>query len=120
MWAAVPAAALAAAIAGPAHAAEPVGTVVMFEEQGCVWCARWDREVGGVYPKTEEGRLLPLRRIEKGRALPPDLPRLGGLFATPTFVVVACGREIGRIVGYPGEEHFYGLLGGLIERIEAC
>jgi hypothetical protein len=25
------------------------------------------------------------------------------------------GREIGRIVGYPGEEFFYGLLGNLLK-----
>jgi hypothetical protein len=29
------------------------------------------------------------------------------------------GREVGRILGYPGEGHFWGLLGELIERLPA-
>jgi hypothetical protein len=34
---------------------------------------------------------------------------------TPTFVLVADGREVGRITGYPGEDFFWGLLQRLIE-----
>lgn len=101
---------------GPALAA--AAELVMFEEPGCPWCARWDAEVGRVYANTDEGRRLPLRRLRRGEALPPDLPRVKGVFATPTFVVIACGQEIGRIVGYPGEAFFYGLLGELIGKID--
>jgi hypothetical protein len=36
---------------------------------------------------------------------------------TPTFVLVDRGREIGRIVGYPGEDFFWELLAGLIKKL---
>ncbi|MDB5551090.1 MAG: hypothetical protein JWL86_1074, partial [Rhizobium sp.] len=35
----------------------------MFERGGCVWCARWNREIAPIYDKTDEARVLPLRRI---------------------------------------------------------
>ena len=35
-------------------------------------------------------------------------------------VLVRDGREIGRILGYGGEEHFWGLLGPLLQRLESA
>ena len=37
---------------------------------------------------------------------------------TPLFVLVDRGREIGRIRGYPGEDHFWGLLGVLMKKLD--
>ena len=56
------AAALAASLLWPAlsRAAE----LVMFEQGGCVWCARWNREVGPVYDKTAEAKLF--EKVKKG------------------------------------------------------
>ena len=34
------------------------------------------------------------------------------------MVLVDSGREIGRIRGYPGEDHFWGLLGVLIKKLD--
>ena len=36
---------------------------------------------------------------------------------TPVFVLIDNGREIGRIRGYPGEDHFWGLLGTLLAKL---
>jgi hypothetical protein len=33
-------------------------------------------------------------------------------------VLVHDGREVGRIRGYPGEDHFWGLLGELFARLD--
>jgi len=44
---------------------------------------------------------------------------LRGVMYTPTFVLLNNGREIGRITGYPGEDHFWGLLEELIVKMEA-
>lgn len=92
--------------------------LVMFEEAACPWCAAWEREVGVAYAKTAEGRRAPLRRVDIHQARPADLQAITGLVYTPTFVLVEAGQELGRITGYPGEDHFWGLLGHLLERLE--
>ncbi len=100
---------------GSAQAAE----LVMFETLGCPWCLAWDADVGVIYHKTAEGQTAPLRRLDIGDPRPPDLAALPGILYTPTFVLMDGGREIGRIVGYPGEDLFWGLFGGLLARLPA-
>jgi hypothetical protein len=108
--------AMTALVAAPcAGAAE----LVMFGRAGCPYCAQFDREVGAIYPRTEEGKLVPLRRIDIGQPLPPDLAFLTVERITPVFVLVDRNREIGRIRGYPGEDNFWGLLDNLIEDLKA-
>ncbi|MGV6888129.1 hypothetical protein ACTYEO_02640 [Rhodophyticola sp. SM2404] len=92
--------------------------LVMVEEQGCVWCARWMEEVGPEYPLTPEGLTAPLRRIDIRQAVPDDLSFATRAVYTPTFILVSDGQEIGRIEGYPGEDFFWGLLGRLIEQAD--
>ncbi|WP_205512132.1 thioredoxin family protein [Rhodopseudomonas sp. BR0M22] len=99
--------------AAAAHAAE----LVMFERDGCVWCARWDRDVGPIYPKTDEAKLLPLRRINIDHAKDPGLGLASPVRFTPTFVVMDQGREIGRITGYINDDAFWGLLGALAAKV---
>lgn len=98
----------------PARAAE----LVMFEDAGCMWCARFNAEIAPAYPKTEEGRRAPLRRVDAGKTLPADLSFIETERFTPLFVLVDGGREIGRIRGYPGEDHFWGLLGMLVKKLD--
>ncbi len=98
----------------PARAAE----LIMFEDAGCMWCARFNAEIAPAYPKTEEGRRAPLRRVDAGKALPADLNFIETERFTPLFVLVDGGREIGRIRGYPGEDHFWGLLGMLVKKLD--
>lgn len=92
--------------------------LVMFKQAGCPWCEAFDREIAPVYGKTEEGGRAPLRRLDIARDLPPDLAFLSVERLTPLFVLVDQGREIGRIRGYPGEDHFWGLLSVLIEKLD--
>jgi hypothetical protein len=79
----------------------------------------WDKEVGVIYHKTAEGRIAPLRRRDIGDPRPPELTALPDIVYTPTFVLMDGGREIGRIVGYPGEDFFWSLLGELVQRLPA-
>ncbi|RDV05883.1 hypothetical protein [Undibacter mobilis] len=102
--------------AAPARAAE----LVMFEDAGCMWCARFNAEVAPVYAKTDEGRRAPLRRVESGKPLPQDIAFIESERFTPLFVLVDQGREIGRIRGYPGEDHFWGLLGMLLKKLDSA
>ena len=91
--------------------------LVMFEAAACEWCEQWDAEVGVIYDKTQESRKAPLRRVFMHQPLPADLLLLEKVRYSPTFVLLQDGREIGRILGYPGEDHFWGLLNQLLERI---
>ncbi|MEM7507338.1 MAG: thioredoxin family protein [Pseudomonadota bacterium] len=107
---------LAAQLAGArVQAAE----LLMFEEDWCHWCQKWDDEVGVIYAKTEEGRRLPLRRVDIHGAFPKDVALTSRPQYTPTFILVDEGQEVGRIEGYPGEDFFWGLLGRLIDKLPA-
>ncbi len=93
--------------------------LVMFKSDTCEWCETWDDVIAPIYPKTAEGRQAPLRRVDIHDTRPPDLEHLRGIHFTPTFVLIAEGREIGRITGYPGEDFFWGLLEQLIRKLPA-
>ena len=92
--------------------------LVMFEQAGCTWCETFDHEIAPIYPKTEEGRRAPLRRVNVDRAMPSDLAFIEVERLAPLFVLVENGHEIGRIRGYPGEDNFWGLLGALIKKLD--
>lgn len=90
--------------------------LMMAEEPGCPWCARWDAEIAHIYPKTAEGRAAPLRRFDINEDPPEGAKLDGGVRFTPTFILVRDGAEAGRIEGYPGDEFFWVLLGQLLDR----
>ncbi len=93
---------------GVASAAELFGgrtVLVMVDDAGCVYCAKWDREVKTGYEASAEGRFAPLQRWRIGS---PELSGLGRLSYTPTFVLVVRGEEAGRIIGYAGADFFWG------------
>ncbi|WP_458756943.1 thioredoxin family protein [Afipia sp. TerB] len=92
--------------------------LVMFERAGCVWCQRWDRAIAPIYGKTDEAKLLPLRRIDIDRQSADGIVLAAPVRFTPTFVVVDQGREVGRIVGYANDESFWGLLAKLAAKID--
>ncbi|MFQ5755435.1 MAG: hypothetical protein ACE5H7_05000 [Acidiferrobacterales bacterium] len=99
-------------------AESPATELIMFRSQTCEWCDMWEADVGSVYAKTPESRSMPLRRVDIEDPLPPDLTAIEPVAYTPTFVLWENGRELGRIVGYSGESHFWGLLEMLMHRSE--
>ena len=99
---------------GPARAAD----LLMFETRGCPWCAAWHREVGPGYPKSTEGQRAPLRRLDLAEAEKAGVTFMTPIIASPTFVLVDKGREIGRITGYPGADFFWGLLAQMLAKLE--
>ena len=102
--------ALAGAAIAPARAAE----LVMVEQPGCSWCAKWDREIAPIWPRTQAGAFAPLRR-ERLREMPAGLDLERGVSFTPTFLVVSDdGRELGRLEGYPGEDFFWPMIERLL------
>ena len=97
-------------------AARAETVLVMVEEQGCAWCARWNAEVAPEYPKTAEGRAAPLRRVDLHAPWPEDLAHIRPERMTPTFVLAENGKELGRLRGYPGDEFFWVLLDEMLEK----
>ena len=89
--------------------------LLMGEETGCLWCARWDSEIAPAYPRTDEGRAAPLRRLDIRAPVPEDVTLAAPLRFTPTFVLLDDGREVSRIEGYPGEDFFWPLLGRMLD-----
>jgi thioredoxin-related protein len=104
---------LAMTVCVPAQAAE----LLMFESDFCPFCEKWNDELGGVYPKTAEGKRAPLRRIDNDLPWPDDIGAVRPIRFTPTFVLVDEGAEIGRVTGYNSEDFFWGLLGELIKEL---
>ena len=102
------------AAANIASAAE----LVMFEDPGCEWCQKWNDEIGNTYKETKIGESVPLRRVMKAASRPSDLTAITNIRYTPTFIVVENGKELGRIVGYPGEDFFWGYLEEIIEKVD--
>jgi hypothetical protein len=90
--------------------------LMMVEQPGCIWCARWDEEIGLEYPLTDRRQVRALARAcncatpcrKASRWFRPPV-------FTPTFVLVQNGIETGRIEGYPGGHFFWPLLAGLID-----
>ncbi|MFL4469278.1 hypothetical protein ACERZ8_05115 [Tateyamaria armeniaca] len=91
--------------------------LLMAEEVGCIWCARWNEDIGHIYPKTEEGQAAPLQRYDL-HSETPDVTLKQRVHFTPTFILVQDGVEVGRIEGYPGEDFFWGLLTMMFERAD--
>ncbi len=108
-----------ALLALPRPAAATGWVLVMVEQAGCIYCARWNEEVAPEYPLTPEGRFAPLRRVDL-RDLPEDLDFASRPIYTPTFVLMGDGAEVGRLEGYPGEDFFWGLLGRLLSQGDAA
>ncbi|RUS59648.1 thioredoxin family protein [Pseudorhodobacter sp. E13] len=94
-------------------------TLYMVEQPGCIYCARWDEEVGDAYHLTAEGKAAPLARVDLRAPLPEGVTFARKAVFTPTFVLVRDGQEIDRIEGYPGEDFFYGLLGVMLKNAGA-
>lgn len=89
--------------------------LMMAEEPGCLWCARWNEEIGPIYPKTDEGAAAPLRRVNLLDPMPSDIVLARRINYTPTFILLVEGIETNRIEGYPGDDFFWGLLGQMLE-----
>jgi hypothetical protein len=88
--------------------------LVMFGKVGCVWCARWEREVGRSYPGAEEGRIAPVRRMDIRDQRQAGIDLQEPVLYTPTFVLSENGVEVGRITGYQSEDNFWGTLDDML------
>jgi hypothetical protein len=93
------------------HTARAV--LVMVQDPGCPYCARWEAEVGRSYRLSEEGKFAPLVPYLRGA---PEIAGIAKIVYSPTFVMFAYGHEVGRIVGYQGSTLFWMQLEPLIAK----
>ena len=108
---------LSAALIGPKTAAAE-SALLMFESPGCGYCEAWKAQVGPIYPKTEEAKRLPLSILNIHNDLPEQIEFKAMVQFSPTFVVVEDGKEVGRIVGYQGDEFFWWYLDALHKKLK--
>nr|WP_233488725.1 hypothetical protein [Rhodovulum sp. 12E13] len=99
----------------PARAEAPEAVeLVMVEQPGCTWCARWNAEIGPIWPRTSAGDFAPLRRAQL-RDMPGEMALERRVTFTPTFLIIdGQGEELGRLEGYPGEDFFWPLIERLL------
>ena len=91
--------------------------LIMFEAEGCPYCDLWKAQIGPIYPKTEEGRIAPLLMMDIDDPLPEGVSIESDPVYTPTFVLINDGQEVARLVGYPGEDFFWGLLDRMLSKL---
>ena len=106
-------------LAGAPSALAQTFELVMFERAGCVYCARWDRDVGPAYPLTPQGKAAPLRKVDLDARKNPDSAELKlerPVRYSPTFVLTKDGREVGRITGYMDDAMFWGVFAKMLEQ----
>lgn len=106
--------------AGPAGAQAdgirrgPTGVaLVLVQDPGCPYCARWTAEVWPGLSKSPENDFAPLTRLMRAD---PRAGRFKGVAYSPTFILLKDGDEVGRIVGYPGPDFFWGYLDKLLAK----
>ncbi|AUH35361.1 SoxS protein [Paracoccus tegillarcae] len=83
---------------------------MMVEERGCIYCARWDAEIGPGFAGSAEGRTAPLMRVDIDGPWPDGIVLASRPVLTPTFILLDKGVELDRIEGYVGAAYFYPVL----------
>ena len=88
--------------------------LVVVDSKTCVYCAKFNREVGREYGSKAVAAKAPLRRVSAMKKWPSDLAGIKKTPFTPAFIVVDNGRELGRFYGYQNPETFYAELKSLV------
>lgn len=91
-------------------------SLVMVEQPGCLYCARWHEEIGVAYPKTPLGERLGLVRVPLSGIGEQPFTTARPVTFTPTFLLIVDGQEAGRLEGYAGAHFFWPLLEGMVDK----
>jgi hypothetical protein len=107
--------ALLALLAGVAAQAQDF-RLLMIESDGCPWCRVFNRDIAPIYERSAEGAAAPLVRADLGGPLPDGVTLKSRPYGTPTFILIGPdGVERDRLVGYPGDDFFWGYIGRMFE-----
>jgi thioredoxin-related protein len=82
------------------------GEIVVFEVDNCIYCPVFRRDVLPAFRQSPAATRLPIRFIDINDVAVKNLGLDGPLRMVPTVVVFHGNREVGRIDGYTGAQHF--------------
>lgn len=89
--------------------------MMMVDQRGCVYCARWDAEIGPGFTASAEGKAAPLLRVDIDGPWPDGIVLESRPVITPTFILLDRGVELARVEGYVGETYFYPVLDEMMQ-----
>ena len=81
--------------------------LLMITADYCVYCQIWEKEIGKIYPKTDNSKSFPLEKIELDEYSISNNSDNYETKITPTFFFFKENEEIGRIIGYSSAEMFW-------------
>ncbi len=84
--------------------------LIMITDSSCIFCKRWERDIGQIYPKTDIAKKFPLTRIEFNSNQKEASYSFKNISGTPTFIFLKDEVEIGRIEGFNDAEMFWWLV----------
>ena len=105
------------AFPAPAAVAQSGYRLVMIEAQHCIYCRVFNRDMAPIYERSVEGQFAPLQHVQLGGPYPEGVTFASRPGVTPTFILVdPDGQELDRLIGYPGEDFFWGYLERMFAR----
>ena len=91
--------------------------LLMIEQASCVYCRVFNRDVAPSYAASPEGRAVPLVHADLRGPWPEGVTLASRPAVTPTFILIGPdGVERDRLMGYPGEDFFWGYLTRMLTR----
>lgn len=102
---------------GAAPAAAQGFRLLMIEQDSCIYCRIFNRDVAPIYAVSAEGRAAPLVHADLRGPFPQGVTLASRPAVTPTFILIGPdGVERDRLMGYPGEDFFWGYLARMFDR----
>lgn len=92
--------------------------LLMVEQEGCIYCEAWDREIGPGFAKSSEGLRAPLLRVDIDGPWPDGIALERRPTITPTFILLRDGAELSRLEGYPGDQYFYRMIDEMLSKAD--
>jgi thioredoxin-related protein len=92
--------------------------LLVFEVEGCTYCAVFRRDVLARYQRSPLNTEAPLRFVDLNKTSEERYALNGRIAMVPTAVLMSEGREVDRLAGYWGPDNFFKLMAGLLARAD--
>lgn len=92
--------------------------LLVFEVDGCTYCAVFRRDVLARYQRSPLNTEAPIRFVDLNKTSEKHYALNGDIAMVPTAVLMSQGREVDRLAGYWGPDNFFKLMAGILARTE--